>query len=716
MENSLAPAARGFGRRAAAGPMRKGAHARVEFAPQTPHRAPPFSPRQNEVSAPAMSGLLQIEDSPAPSRAVGIDLGTTHSLIAARVDGQATCLPVDEQGRKLLPSIVRLDPASGLLRAGALPQGQASRAGAIRSAKRFIGRNLGDLSPEDRAAADLAEGGELPRFILGEREVTAVEASAEVLRALCRSAERALAAEVRDAVITVPAYFDDAQRQATKDAGRLAGLNVLRIINEPTAAAIAYGLDKKVNGHFAVFDLGGGTFDLSLLALDDGLFQVLSTRGDTLLGGDDFDRALLALAIERAGGQAAPSLAGLGERLTGWLVEARRVKEALSDADEATFHFEAPARGEAGVGSGHPLDGRSVLLTRADLEAWPAVRALVDRTLRLTRAALLDAHLDAAALDGVVLVGGLTRTPLIRAEVARFFGRPPLVDLDPDEVVALGAAIEASQLSGESEGDELLLLDVNPLSLGLETMGGVVEKIIPRNSTIPTSAAQIFTTFQDGQSGLDIHVVQGERELVEDCRSLARFRLRGIPPMAAGLARIQVTFALDADGLLGVSARELSTGVEQSITVKPSHGLSDADIEEMLMEAIDHAEDDVARRLVRDARIEVQRIAHEAHKRLADHAFLLAEGERERIEKALARVDEAVASDDFRAIVASKNALVAASNGLAERVMTYEVERAIKGRSAEELLAGAGGQDEESAGLRHLREQEERGGGAPDDA
>ncbi|MDR0966545.1 MAG: Fe-S protein assembly chaperone HscA [Myxococcales bacterium] len=643
-----------------------------------------------------MSGLLQIEESLTPSRAVGIDLGTTHSLIAAR-QGNAICsLPVDSQGHRLLPSIVRYDEAADAFRVGsdanAAPEGPT-----IRSAKRFLGRNLSELKPEDRAIAALAPDSELPRFILGSKRITAVEASAEILTTLRRAAERALSAQVRDAVITVPAYFDDAQRQATKDAGRLAGLNVLRILNEPTAAAIAYGLDKKVNGHFAIFDLGGGTFDLSILSLDDGLFQVLATKGDTLLGGDDFDRALLDLALEKATGKTAPRLDEAGGRLVGWLVEARRVKEALSDVDEAEFSF-----GSAGSVGGDALDGKVVKLTRVEVESLPPVRALVERTLRLTKSALLDAHLTSSQLDGIVLVGGMTRMPLVRAEVARFFGRPPLVDLDPDEVVAIGAAIEAEQLSGEAS-DELLLLDVNPLSLGLETMGGVVEKIIPRNSTIPTSAAQIFTTFQDGQTGLDIHVLQGERELVEDCRSLARFRLRGIPPMAAGLARIQVTFALDADGLLSVSARELSTGVEQSIAVKPAHGLSDEDIEEMLMAAIDNAEEDVARRLVRDARVEAQRIAHEAEKRLDDHAFLLVEGERERIERALERVHEASATEDFKGIVAGKNALVAASNKFAERVMTYELDRAIKGRSAEELVADS---NEESAGLRHLREQE----------
>lgn len=658
-----------------------------------------------------MSGLLQIEDPLAPARAVGIDLGTTHSLIAARVDGAIKCLPIDAEGHRLLPSIVHLDEATGALWAGGAEADADARGPAVRSVKRFMGRRLAEVMAADRAAAALAPDSALPRFVLGARKLTAVEASAEILKALKRSAEKTLGAPACQAVITVPAYFDDAQRQATKDAGKLAGLDVLRILNEPTAAAIAYGLDKKVNGHFAIFDLGGGTFDLSILALDDGLFQVLATKGDTLLGGDDFDRALLALAIERASGQAAPALARLGSRLAPWLVEARRVKEALSRAEAATFTFGVPPTAEAVAP--HDLDGKSVRLSRADLESLPEVRALVDRTLRLTKAALLDAHMEAAALDGIVLVGGMTRMPLVRAEVERFFGRPPLVDLDPDQVVAIGAAIEAEQLSGESSGEALLLLDVNPLSLGLETMGGVVEKIIPRNSTIPTSAAQIFTTFQDGQTGLDIHVLQGERELVEDCRSLARFRLTGIPPMAAGLARIQVTFALDADGILSVSARELSTGVEQSITVKPSHGLSDEDIEEMLMAAIDNAEEDVARRLVRDARIEALRIAHEAHKRLGDHAFLLVEGERERIESALRRVDAATQSEDFKEIVASKNALVAASNKLAERVMTYEVERAIKGRSAEELVADSG---EESAGMRHLREQQALNADSPDES
>ena len=651
-----------------------------------------------------MSALLQIEESVSSPVAVGIDLGTTHSLVAARKEGRLQCLPVDERGGRLLASVVRAAP-DGTLKVGKMPDGSDLPSDAIRSAKRFMGRNLGDVSEADRAAARLAEteGEGVPRFVVGGRKLTAVEASAEILRVLARCAEKAMNRQVRDAVITVPAYFDDAQRQATRDAGRLAGLNVLRIINEPTAAAIAYGLDKKVNGHFAVYDLGGGTFDLSVLSLDDGVFQVLSTRGDTQLGGDDFDRALLALALEKALHAPASDLSEIPQgALRHWLTEARRAKEELTDETEALFDF--------GIQEGLPsplaaLSGAKVLAARDEFEASGAVLQLVNRTIRLTKAALKDAHLEAGDLDGIVMVGGMTRMPLVRREVAKFFGREPLVDLDPDQVVALGAAVQAEQLSGASSDEELLLLDVNPLSLGLETMGGVVEKVIPRNSTIPASVAQVFTTFKDGQTALSIHVVQGERELAKDCRSLARFELRGIPPMAAGLARVQVTFALDADGLLKVSAEELSTGIRQEVQVKPSHGLSDEDIEEMLMEAIDNAEDDVARRLVLDARIEAERIAHEARKRLDDHGFLLEAGEREKIEKALARVDEALTTDDFKKILAAKNWLTAVSNKLAERVMTYEIERAVKGKSADELVDDS---EKESIGLKHLREQEAR--------
>ncbi len=651
-----------------------------------------------------MSALLQIEESGNVPVAVGIDLGTTHSLVATRKDGRVQCLPVDERGGRLLASVVRAAP-DGTLRVGKMPDGSDLPADAIRSAKRFMGRNLTDVSEADKAAARLAEteGNGVPRFLVGGRKLTAVEASAEILRALARAAEKDMNRSVRDAVITVPAYFDDAQRQATRDAGRLAGLNVLRIINEPTAAAIAYGLDKKVNGRFAVYDLGGGTFDLSVLSLDDGVFQVLSTRGDTLLGGDDFDRALLSLALEKTLKTAAPDLSALDKgTLRHWLSEARRAKEELTAESEALFDF--------GVSDGlpellSPLNGARVLVTRSELEAFPAVAQLVSRTLRLTKAALRDAHLEAGELDGIVMVGGMTRMPFVRHETAKFFGREPLVDLDPDQVVALGAAIQAEQLSGASTGEDVLLLDVNPLSLGLETMGGVVEKVIPRNSTIPASVAQVFTTFKDGQTALSIHVVQGERELARDCRSLAKFELRGIPPMAAGLARVQVTFALDADGLLKVSAEELTTGIRQEVQVKPSHGLSDEDIESMLMDAIDNAEEDVARRLVLDARIEAERIAHEAKKRLEDHGFLLESGERGKIEKALERVAAANETDDFKAILSAKNWLIAVSNKLAERVMTYEIERAVKGKSADELVDDGG---KESIGFRHLQEQEAR--------
>jgi molecular chaperone HscA len=579
-----------------------------------------------------MSGLLQIADPLKKTTPVGIDLGTTNSLIARVVHGKPECMPVDDAGGKLLPSVVHFDPETGLPTVGAEAMKIAARLpkDTIVSVKRFMGRNLADLTPADRAAYDFAEEGTLPRFLAGGKAVTPVEVSAEILKALRRHAEGFLQEKLSAAVITVPAYFDDAQRQATKDAGRLAGLEVLRIINEPTAAALAYGLDRKVNGRFAVYDLGGGTFDVSILALDDGVFQVMSTKGDTALGGDDFDRAVLRFVLERKLGRPVDWAADVGSKLRDLLYAARTAKEVLSERESAEI----------------VIDGERVLVTRDELEGLPEVRALMDKTLRIMRAAMRDAKLAPEEVDGIVLVGGMTRMPLVRRQIEEYFGKQPLADINPDEVVALGAAVQADLLAGAGPRDDVLLLDVNPLSLGLETMGGVVEKLIPRNSTIPTSAAQIFTTFKDGQTGIDIHVVQGERELVEDNRSLARFRLSGIPPLAAGLARIQVTFAIDADGILNVSAKELSTGIEQSITVHPSSGLTDDEVEKMLMSAIDNAEEDVSRRLTRDAKVESERIVHEARKRLDDHVFLLEANEREKIEAAIAALEQAIGGSD----------------------------------------------------------------------
>ncbi len=638
-----------------------------------------------------MSGLLQIADPKKKGTPVGIDLGTTNSLVARVVGGKPSCMPVDEAGGRLLPSVVHFDPKTGLPTVGREAKELAPRfpQDTIVSVKRFMGRNLADLDERSRGQYEFAEEGAVPRFLAGGKAVTPVEVSAEILKTLKRRAQGFLQEQLEQAVITVPAYFDDAQRQATKDAGRLAGLEVLRIINEPTAAALAYGLDKQVNGRFAVYDLGGGTFDVSILSLDSGVFQVLATKGDTALGGDDFDRAIVRAVLEKRLGRPVDWAKDVGADERAMLLAARAAKEVLSTESVAQVE----------------LRGERTELTRAEFEALSEVRALLDKTTRIARMAMLDAKLRPQELDGIVLVGGMTRVPCVRREVEAFFGRPPLADIDPDEVVALGAAVQADLLAGAGPRDDVLLLDVSPLSLGLETMGGVVEKLIPRNSTIPTSAAQIFTTFKDGQNAMDVHVVQGERELVADCRSLARFRLSKIPALAAGLARIQVTFALDADGILHVSAKELSTGVEQSVTVRPSHGLTDEEVERMLMDSIDHAEDDVTRRMLQEARIDAERIVNEARKRVADHGFLLQGNEQAQLEAAIVALEQACRGDDYRQVLSCKDQLVAVSNPFAERLMNFEIERAVKGRVADDVVAGAEGQ---TAGLKHLREQEDK--------
>jgi molecular chaperone HscA len=623
--------------------------------------------------------LLQIQE-PGETRtkeacaaaAVGIDLGTTNSLVAiVRPDprtgaGKPRALPVDE-GSTLLPSVVSYGagPTPVIGRAARRLAAEAPR-DTIVSVKRFMGKTSAD--PETRRLSPYKfAGGEsgTVRFEVRGRGVTPVEVSAEILKALKIRAEEQLGMKVTQAVITVPAYFDDAQRQATKEAGRLAGLEVLRLLNEPTAAALAYGLDKRSQGTFAVYDLGGGTFDISILKLVEGVFEVKAVGGDSALGGDDFDRAIAQVLLAEIGRESDPRL--VREAIDA----AKAAKESLTRADRAQI----------------ALAGHERLLTREEMER--VIRPLVERTGPASRRALKDAGVgDGKGLDGVILVGGSTRVPAVRAYVRELFGMEPLADIDPDEVVALGAAVQADLLTAETPQHDVLLLDVAPLSLGLETMGGLAEKLILRNTTIPTSATQEFTTFADGQTGMDIHVVQGERELVQDNRSLARFRLSGIPPLPAGLARIAVTFQVDADGILSVMAREQLTGVSQSITVKPSAGLTDDEIERMLMASIEHAEEDVQARLLIDARVEAQRILKAAEQQIESNGDLLAPEERRDIESAMQGLRETAQGKDHRAVQDAIQRLDHASAEFAKRVMDRGIERALKGHSAAEFETG----------------------------
>jgi molecular chaperone HscA len=616
--------------------------------------------------------LLQISEpggTPDPHQrriAVGIDLGTTHSLVAAVRHGVAECLP-DAAGQVILPSAVHYLP-EGRRRIGAeaLADVALDPRNTIVSVKRFMGRGLADIAGREKLPYDFVDAPGMVQLRTVDGVKSPVEVSAEILATLRQRAEDSFDDELFGAVITVPAYFDDAQRQATKDAAQLAGINVLRLINEPTAAAIAYGLEHGSEGLYAIYDLGGGTFDVSLLRLSAGVFEVVATGGDSALGGDDFDAALAAWALAHAG-----ATADTAEDKRAVLVAARAAKEKLSAADHATLA--APlAVGEL-----------SVRIDRATFESL--AQPLVARTVAALRKVLRDAKVERGDVKGVVLVGGSTRMPMVRRVVAEFFGREPLTNLDPDQVVALGAAVQAHALAGNAGADELLLLDVIPLSLGVETMGGLVERIIPRNSTIPTARAQDFTTFKDGQTAMAIHVVQGERDLVADCRSLARFELRGIPPMVAGAARIRVTFQVDADGLLAVTAREEGSGVEAAVTVKPSYGLSDDDIARMLSEGFTTAESDMRERSLRESRVEAERMLLATQAALAADGDLLDEAERAGIDRLLVALAQTREGADHQAIDAAVEALAKATEAFAAERMNRGIRKALAGRRVEEV-------------------------------
>ena len=616
--------------------------------------------------------LLQISEpggSPDPHQrriAIGIDLGTTHSLVAAMRSGVAECLP-DTAGRVILPSAVRYLPdGSRQIGSAALAEAAIDPRNTLVSVKRFMGRGVADITGRTQLPYDFVDGPGMVQIRTVAGNKSPVEVSAEILASLRQRAEDSFDDEIFGAVVTVPAYFDDAQRQATKDAAQLAGLNVLRLISEPTAAAIAYGLENGSEGLYAVYDLGGGTFDISLLRLTEGVFEVVATGGDSALGGDDFDAMLAAWALAEAGVQADSPR---DKRAV--LVAARAVKEKLSLADQATFAC--------------PVNGAE-LAVRVTREQFTTLTApLVARTMDAVRKVLRDAKFSVGDVKGVVMVGGSTRMPMVQRAVAAHFGQTPLTNLNPDEVVALGAATQANALAGNAGAGELLLLDVIALSLGLETMGGLVERIIPRNSTIPTARAQDFTTFKDGQTAIVIHVVQGERDVVADCRSLARFELRGIPPMVAGAARVRVSFQVDADGLLSVTAREESSGVEAAVAVKPSYGLSDDDITRMLSESFSAAESDMAERALRETRVEAERLTLATRAALEKDGDLLSVAERAQVESLIAALEAVREGSDPRAIDAAVDALAQATEAFAAERMNRSIRRALAGRRIEEV-------------------------------
>ncbi len=613
-----------------------------------------------------MSGLMQIAEpglSAAPHEkrlVVGIDLGTTNSLVATVVNGLVEVLP-DESGKKLLPSVVRFLP-DGQTEVGsqALENSFTDPQNTITSAKRLIGRALEDITPEAFPYRFTKEKGTIGLETAAGIK-TPIEVSAEVLKALKARAEHRLDGELVGAVITVPAYFDDAQRQATKDAARLAGLEVLRLLNEPTAAALAYGLDTGAEGLYLIYDLGGGTFDVSLLRLSKGIFEVIATGGDTALGGDDFDHLLAEDALKNLN-LSLTELSPKEKRHA--ILEARRVREALTAKEEELFKFSS---------------SKEVSITRLSFEALSA--ALVNRTIDVVKSVIADAKASANEIQDIVLVGGATRMPCVREAVKKTFGKTPFTDINPDEVVAVGAALQADKLAGNSRDDNWLLLDVTPLSLGIEMMGGLVEKIIPRNTPVPVAMAQDFTTFKDNQTALAIHVVQGEREIVDACRSLARFELRGIPPMAAGNARIRVTYRIDADGILSVSAREQKTGVEASIQVKPSYGLADEDIVRMLKEGNTEAEHDLEERKLREETVEAERVLIATESALSTDADLLNTEERNAIDQQIAALKAAIASRNANEINKESKALVSATSDFAARRMDRSIRQALAGHS-----------------------------------